>query len=195
MNVSREAIISDVSRETLHAFLDEVVTENEVQNLFARGGVDDLWVRHIEDSLQLLNLLRPGSLADVGSGAGFPGMVLAIAEPDREVVLIEPRKRRVAFLKRAAEKFAPNVSVSGDRAEQVTGTFSNITARALADLGTTLRITSHLADSRTRWVLPKGRSAHDELKRLEGWRGSFRIVPSLTEPASGIIVADEVRAT
>jgi 16S rRNA (guanine527-N7)-methyltransferase len=104
--------------------------------LISPGDIADLWDRHIMDSLRALACLEEGdrSLADVGSGAGLPGIPVAIARPRCSVALIEPRARRVAFLELAAERLRlPNVRVVVGRAQDVTLGADVAFARALAN--------------------------------------------------------------
>lgn len=197
----REAIAAasgrDVSRETfarLQEFADLVIAEADIQNLVARSTLPSLWERHIIDSAQLLRLVGPGRCwADIGSGAGFPGMVTAILSSDA-VSLIEPRKLRADFLRRAATALGlGNVTVVEAKSQSVAGRFDVITARAVAPAVDLLGMTSHLAHRKTRFLLMKGRSAKKELEDARrAWQGCFELVASCTDPEAAIIVAEAV---
>jgi 16S rRNA (guanine527-N7)-methyltransferase len=188
---------NDVPRETLDrlALLAAKVTEAAVeQNLVSARDLGAMWSRHIVDSLQLLDHSREGSWGDLGSGAGFPGLVIAVARPDTPVTLIEQRAKRCRFLRTAIEEIAiANASVVQGRTQQVEGTFANISARAYAPLPRLFDEAHHLAASSTRWLLPKGRNAAMQLAEARtSWHGLFRLEPSVTDPESAIIVAEGV---
>lgn len=172
-----------------------ILAEAERQNLIARSTVPDFDQRHIHDSLQLAAHLRQGVLVDVGSGAGFPGLILACTVPD-VVHLVEPRARRAAFLRDAVNELGLHqVTVHACRVEKLRlPAVATVTARAVAPLTDLFAMSLHLADDRTRWVLPKGRNAASELedaRRL--WQGIFRLVPSETDAEASIIIAEGVR--
>lgn len=187
-----------VSRETL-ALLERFVVllqaGSERQNLIGPITPDQLWERHVVDGAQLVGTAqRSGQWCDIGSGAGLPGVVVAILtlEP---MTLIEPRRLRAEFLKHVAGELAlEQVQVKASTAQKVRGRFDLITARAVASLTQLLALSAHLSHSGTRWVLPKGERAKSELdEALRSWQGSFKLVPSQTHPKASIIVADGVK--
>ncbi|HEY0629806.1 MAG TPA: 16S rRNA (guanine(527)-N(7))-methyltransferase RsmG [Sphingomicrobium sp.] len=186
-----------VSRETfgkLETFAGLLGEENQRQNLVSPASLADIWNRHLLDGAQLLGLAdRQGNWLDIGSGAGLPGMVLAILS-GAPTTLNEPRKLRAEFLRRSAvELELANVQVAECKVERLAGKFDFITARAVARLDKLLGMACHLAHSETKWVLPKGESAQWELDEArKAWQGSFRLVPSRTHPASAIVVAEHV---
>lgn len=188
-----------VSRETfakLEQFVELILDENERQNLLGATTVPDLWNRHILDGAQLLGLAagEEGSWCDVGSGAGLPGLVIAILG-GLPMTLIEPRRLRADFLCQAIEKLGlKQVSVEHRKAERVADQFDFITARAVARLDRLFGLACHLAHDGTRWVLPKGESVKSELDEARAtWQGSFRLVPSQTHEQAAIVVAEHVR--
>jgi 16S rRNA (guanine527-N7)-methyltransferase len=189
----------NVSRETLDrldTFAALLASESERQNLVSRGTISALWERHLIDSAQLARFEpRPGaSWVDIGSGAGLPGIVIACLAQG-PVTLVEPRRLRADFLHRAAEVLDIRVEIVCGKAEQVRGTFDVITARAVADLPTLLKISAHLSTRKSLWVLPKGRNASEEVDAARlAWQGRFHVEPSLTDADSGIVVATEVKA-
>jgi 16S rRNA (guanine527-N7)-methyltransferase len=188
-----------VSRETelLHRYAELVLGENQKQNLVASSTVPAFWARHIEDSLQLAPLVSGGTLVDIGSGAGLPGVVIACARPDVAVHLVEPRKRRAEFLERVATVLAPDVTlhVHDKRVESIAvAAVTTITARAVASLSDLFTLAAHIATGSTRWVLPKGRSARADLEEAaKSWQGEFSLIASVTDPDASIIVAERVR--
>ena len=188
-----------VSRETfekLEAYAELLRTENQRQNLISASTLDRLWDRHILDSAQLVKFeTHPGaSWADIGAGAGLPGIVVACLV-DGPVALIEPRRLRAEFLHKVAESLELDVTVIGSKAERVRGSYETITARAVAPLTELLRISQHLSTGKTVWALPKGRGAQRELAEARrSWQGAFHVEQSVTDPESYIVVATGVRA-
>ena len=180
--------------ERLNILAAELITENQSQNLIAKATLDFMWKRHIADSAQLLEH-APKDLSepwlDLGSGAGFPGLVIAAMRPAFEVVLVESRKRRIEWLERAAAAMGlTNCRVEGARLENVQSfKAAVISARAFAPLGRLLNLSARFSTKRTHWVLPKGRSAAQEVKALPKHRRSmFHVEQSQTDPEAGIIV-------
>jgi 16S rRNA (guanine527-N7)-methyltransferase len=187
---------TDVSRETrLAAFVDLLRDEAARQNLVSPSTLSEIWARHIVDSAQLLDHGDPGGLwLDIGSGAGLPGIVLAIMRED-PVELVEPRKLRTAFLQHCVDTLGlTNVTIHTAKVERTKGRAAVVTARAVGSLDTLFRIARHRSDRTTIWVLPKGRNAQSEVEDAQlWWQGSFHVEPSVTAPDSLIIVAKEVR--
>lgn len=191
-----------VSRETMvERFGAILVAEAEHQNLIARSTLDALWSRHLTDSAQLVPLAEnaaDGVWLDVGSGAGLPGLVVALLT-DRPIVLVEPRAKRVQFLRDAATQLgiADRVTVIGSKVESYrpAAPVAVVSARAVAELSTLLLSTVHSTDSSTVWLLPKGRSAQSEVDAARAkWQGRFHVEPSITQPDSGIVVATQIGA-
>ena len=189
----------DVPRETmarLDAFAALLRSENERQNLVSRASLDHLWARHIADSAQLVRFAPApdASWVDLGSGAGFPGLIVA-ALHGGAVTLVEERRLRVDFLHRAAESLGVAVEIIAGKAERVPPRpFAVISARALAPLGRLFQLGTGFSTANSVWLLPKGRNAETELEALDpSWQGSFRLEPSVTDPEAQIIVAEGVR--
>lgn len=176
-----------------------IAAENEQQNLIAKATIGSIWQRHIADSAQLLTYVPretqanglTGAWLDLGTGAGFPGLVIAALRPDWDVMLVESRKRRVEWLERA--RIAMGLSkckVVGSRLESV-DSFSAavISARAFAPLEKLIELSARFSTNDTFWVLPKGRSAAQELQVLpENQRQLFHVEQSLTDSDAGIII-------
>lgn len=171
--------------------------EANAQNLVSRATLDQLWFRHVMDSAQLLALAdqAPGPWLDVGSGAGFPGMVIAILST-RAVALVEPRRKRADFLQRVVDALAlhDRVTVHCARIEAVAARAAVISARAVSALPALLAATHHVARRDGLWLLPKGKTALEEVEAAQrSWHGVFHVEQSLTEPGSLIVVAKGVR--
>ena len=189
----------DVSRETfekLEAYAALLREENSRQNLVSASTLGSLWDRHILDSAQVARFEpRPGaSWADVGAGAGLPGIVIACLV-EGPVTLIEPRRLRAEFLHKVCESLRLNAFVFPGKAERAEGKYDVITARAVAKMAQLLEISSHLSTRNTVWALPKGRSAQAELAEARRtWQGAFHVEQSVTDAQSFIIVGTGVRA-
>lgn len=180
------------TRTTLNRYVALLLDAAERQNLLSAQTVPQIWARHIVDSAQLAPLVR-GRTADVGSGAGLPGVVLAIL--GAEITLIEPRKLRAAFLAEVITALDLRATVIRRDVIKVDGQFNTIVARAYAPLDRAIATTLHLADDGTRWVLPKGRGATSELEVARAaWHGDFETVHSITDSQAAIVVAEHVRA-
>jgi 16S rRNA (guanine527-N7)-methyltransferase len=189
-----------VSRETqLDRYAALLRAEAANQNLIAASTLDTLWARHFVDSAQLVPLASDasrGTWLDVGSGAGLPGLVAAILL-DRPVVLVEPRTRRVEFLRHVVSELRlPRVTVQQSKVESYrpTNRAAIVSARAVAELSQLFASTVHCTDSSTIWLLPKGQNAQSEVVAAQTkWQGVFHVEPSITQPDSGIVVARGVR--
>lgn len=167
--------------------------ENTRQNLVSAASLDQVWLRHIVDSAQLLPHVPRGTSSpciDLGTGAGFPGLVIAALRPECEVLMVESRARRIEWLERARLAMGlERAQVIGQRLELVeTREARVISARAFAPLDKLLTLSSRFSTSDTVWLLPKGRSAQQELEDLRKWRHVFHVEQSLTDPQAGIIV-------
>ncbi len=183
----------------IEAFAALVLEENQQQNLIAKATEVHIWQRHIADSAQLTqNVSREtfganagGPWLDLGSGPGFPGLVIAALYPNMPVVLVESRTRRAEFLERCVAALnLGKCRVEGQQLERITPFPARaISARAFAPLAKLLTLSAPFSTSTTRYVLPKGRSAAQELETLKpSIRAMFHVKHSLTDPEAGIIV-------
>jgi 16S rRNA (guanine527-N7)-methyltransferase len=179
-DVSRETLSADIEPEPAVAaelFGDRIdLARSYAAELGARGeelGLIGpleparLWTRHVLNCALLAPLLRPGTVGDVGSGAGLPGLVLAIARPDVELVLIEPMERRVDWLRTEAQRLGlGNVSVVRARAEEAAlpAPLDQVTARAVSALRTLIPLTAPLVRTGGELVFMKGARAEEELR-------------------------------
>ncbi|NCC22026.1 MAG: 16S rRNA (guanine(527)-N(7))-methyltransferase RsmG [Alphaproteobacteria bacterium] len=165
-------------------------------NLVSPSSLEDSWRRHILDSSQLLPLLPegPGRLVDLGSGGGFPGLVVAICRPDLEVHLIESDQRKCAFLQAVSRETQAAVVIHNRRIEDVLipGFSADIlTARALAPLSGLCDMVAPVfaANPRASAFFMKGRQAESEVAQARvGWRFTLDRHPSVTDPEAAILV-------
>lgn len=195
--------MANVSRETedrLGIFADHLRKWNARINLVSRLGLDQLQERHIADSAQLFTLCPPSARrwVDLGSGGGFPGLVVAIlareAAPDLHVALVESDQRKAAFLTSAARAAGVQVTVHAQRAENLPPQAADVlSARALAPLPQLLaHAERHLAPS-GRAIFPKGAGHEAELAQaLASWRFTVQKIPSKTDPTGVILVVEGV---
>lgn len=179
--------------EQLERFAGLLVAENDRQNLIAASTIPNLWVRHIADSAQLLALDQrdgDGVWLDLGSGAGLPGLVVAILS-DRPMALVESRKLRCEFLRGVAEELnLEHVEVVEAPLERIEARVAaTISARAFAPLDKLIDLSTRFSTESTRWLLPKGRNAVKELALLpEPWQRMFHVEQSRTDAESQILV-------
>ncbi len=187
--------------ERLNLFSDMLIAENQLQNLISKPSEAHIWQRHIADSAQLLEFVpretmdrgAGGPWLDLGTGAGFPGLVIAILLPETPTVLVESRSRRVTFLQNCVDRLGlAQCRVEGQRLETVEPFESwIISARAFAPLEKLLRLSAPFSTKTTRYILPKGRSAKHEWEQLKpSIRKMFHVEQSLTDDEAGIIIRD-----
>ena len=162
------------AQATLLAYLDLLAKWNRTYNLTAVRDPDDMVARHLLDSLAVLPFVHGKNLADLGSGAGLPGIPLAIARPDLAVTLVESNGKKARFLREAIRSLPlTNVTASQARVQDTSGTFDTITARAFASLGDMLDWGGHLLTDDGRWLALKG---HADPAELAAVPANFRIL-------------------
>jgi 16S rRNA (guanine527-N7)-methyltransferase len=197
---ARALALVAVSRETtarLDRFAALLLDWQSRMNLIAASTMPTLWTRHIADSLQLLAIApQARKWADLGSGAGFPGVPIACALADQdstEVHLIESNKKKAAFLREAVRITGAPAVVHAERVADFARTFRGgldaITARALAPLPELLSIAYPLLKSGAQGLFPKGQDVEAELTQAtKFWSIQATLVPSRTDPKSRIVV-------
>ena len=182
----------DAALSRIRMFLDQVVAENRVQNLISPSSVGTIWTRHALDSAQLLALAPEAwrSWLDVGTGGGFPAMIVALLAPERLVYMTEPRRKRADFLRHCTELFGlRQTNVLPSKVEKVEVTADVISARAVASMENLLHAAGHCATTRTTWLLPRGRSGAADVEQLQRLQPSmFHVEHSLTDAESTILV-------
>lgn len=184
-----------VSRETLarlKAYAGMLADWNERHNLVARSTLPNLWQRHFWDSAQLTTHIpeTAKTLGDLGSGAGFPGLVLAAMRPDLAVTLYEATTKKCLFLRTAAEQMALQVTVENARMEDLPPrSFDVVTARACAPLPRLLEYAHRFMTPNSVCLFLKGQNVGSELtEAAKYWSMKVSRAPSQTDP-SGAIVA------
>ncbi len=184
--------------ERLKYFVAALKDENEQQNLVAKPTLDIAWQRHIADSAQLLTYVsrETGLWLDLGTGAGLPGLVVAIMRPNRPVMLVESRRKRIEWLERMkTELELPKCEIAGSRLELVeTVPAAVISARAFAPMPKLMDLSARFSTGQTTYLLPKGRSAAQELQTLpKKLRKLFHVEQSVTDEEAGIVVGTLAR--
>ncbi|HRK70115.1 MAG TPA: 16S rRNA (guanine(527)-N(7))-methyltransferase RsmG [Micropepsaceae bacterium] len=195
--------ILPVSRETLarlSLFVELLRAKNEVMNLVSPASLGDVWRRHILDSAQVYPLIPKSArkLCDVGSGGGFPGLVLAAMAEERgdiHATLIESIGKKCEFLREAAAAMglAEHVTVAHGRAEdQPKAAFDVMTARAVAPVEMLLGYGAHLVRKGGCVILLKGAKAQDELTAARrSWKMSVTSVASLSDPSGTLLIVKD----
>lgn len=185
---------TSVSRETidrLSSYVDLLQRWQARINLVSRGTLNDIWHRHIYDSAQLIPHLpdQPGNVADFGSGAGLPGLILSIIKPEWHIWLIESDAKKAAFLREAARIAGASAEIAVTRLERAElPKFDVVLARALAPLTTALGYAyGHLAPHGI-CVFHKGVRWREELTEAQKrWHMKVDVLPSHTNPQAQIL--------
>jgi 16S rRNA (guanine527-N7)-methyltransferase len=159
--------LSEPAIEQLLDYVDLLVRWNAAYNLTAVRDAGEMITRHLLDSLVVLPYVSGKRLADIGAGAGLPGIPLALTYPFESVLLVDSNGKKARFLREAVRQLRlTHARVAESRVEAVTGEFDCITARAFATLRDMLGWGGHLLSPEGRWLALKGRFPQDELDEL-----------------------------
>lgn len=194
----------DVSRETfaeLERFQDMVLEWNNKFNLISRTSAEDIWNRHILDSLQLYKFIddKAKNLYDFGSGAGFPGMVLAIASqkhfPNLKVSLIESIRKKTTFLNEVKNRLNLGVDIYNERIENLKLPKADIiTSRAMASLEKLLNYAYPFYKKETTLLFLKGKTWREEIENsLKSWSFDWEAFDSITDNDGKILSIRNIR--
>jgi len=161
MNIS----LSDKQIQQLLRYLSLILKWNRIYNLSAiRDPIESL-KKHLLDSLSIIHFVQPGLLLDVGSGAGLPGIVIAIMKPETEVFVLDSVGKKCRFMQAVKSELAlENLIVVNSRVESFKPkkSFSQITSRAFSEASKTIQLTKHLLEENGRYLLMKGSKVHEE---------------------------------
>lgn len=196
---------NSVSRETLERLKAYEASLHEWQkkfNLVSNASLEDAWNRHFLDSMQLFNFIpkTARNLCDFGSGAGFPGMVLAIMAKEKtpylKVSLIESIKKKTLYLNEVNNITEANAVIINDRIENIPPqSFDVITSRAMASLKDLLSYTKKFFGKNTVCIFPKGKSYAEEIAEAEKfWKFDCKIVPSEMSSEGVILIITNLSA-
>ena len=162
----------------LLALLDELARWNRSYNLTSITARAEMITHHLLDSLAVQPLLTGERIVDVGTGAGFPGLPLAIARPEMAVTLVDAVQKKTTFLQQAAiELGLKNVTVHHALVEEMQGQYAQISSRAFADLHRFVSLTRHLLAPGGRWLAMKGISPDAEIAALPAGIVVDRVIP------------------
>ncbi|TGD97483.1 16S rRNA (guanine(527)-N(7))-methyltransferase RsmG [Methylobacterium nonmethylotrophicum] len=198
--VLRESAVSRETADALDLYVAQLTRWQAIKNLVGPSTLAEVWTRHIADSLQLLALAPDATRwLDLGSGAGIPGLILAIAgrgRPGFRVDLVESNGRKGAFLQETARLTGAPARVHVARIETVIARFDDaqiVTARALAPLSQLLSWTAPLLKNGATGLFPKGRDVSTELTEAgERWKFEADLIPSRTDSEARIVRVSSV---
>lgn len=193
-NVSRETL------EKLKSYEARLLKWNPAINLVSRNTLTQVWARHFLDSAQIFDLAQntANSWIDLGSGGGFPGMVVAImaqgAGRDLPVTLVESDRRKCAFLADVSRETSCPIQIIPKRAESLTGEYDIISARAFAPLLDLFAYAEPLAHPNSTLLFPKGARWQDELTTAQKhWHMNMNAHPSRSDPDAAILTISDFR--
>ncbi len=202
----RFACVTDTVVERLETFAALLAEWQKIHNLVGPDALCNLWTRHIEDSLQLADQAPEARhWIDLGSGAGFPGLVVAIAragDSDFSVTLVESNHKKAAFLRAAIRATGAPARVFAGRIENYIEDFEAaqtdpvdvISARAMAPFADLCRLASPLMGPETRLILLKGQDfVHEEQVATKSWSYDLLTLPSVTDRSGRIITVTNLR--
>jgi len=185
----RTKTISDIK-----IFVDELLKANKKHNLISKSTEKTIWHRHILDSAQLVKFIdfSKGSLSDLGSGAGFPGMILALFNENKDfhVKLYEKSPVKRAFLEHISKKLLIKVEIIGNVYEGSINT-DYIVSRAFKKLEAIIQVSREIAQKSHKLIVLKGRNAQEDLKKaFIKEKYDYKLENSITNEESKIIIVD-----
>ena len=188
LNFSTKAI-SDIK-----IFVNELLRANKKHNFISKSTENIIWHRHILDSAQLVKFIdfSKGSLSDLGSGAGFPGLILALFNTNKDfhVKLFEKSPVKRAFLSQISEKLSINVEIYGNVYEEFVDT-DYIVSRAFKKLAPIIQVSREIAKKSHKLIILKGQNAQEDLKKaFNTEKYDYKLENSLTNEDSKIIIVD-----
>jgi 16S rRNA (guanine527-N7)-methyltransferase len=206
MNQEQQAILDAcaVSHETIHRltrYQEMLISWNEKFNLVSASTIPQIWTRHFLDSAQLMKFIpeKAETLADMGSGAGFPGLVLALLAEDKKRPLcihaVEGTGKKADFLRAVIADLGLTAIVRQERIEEIKDLKADIvTARALKPLPDLLKYASRLMKKDGEGLFLKGKSANEELTQAKKyWIFSAKIYPSLSDDSGRVLVVKNLQ--
>jgi 16S rRNA (guanine527-N7)-methyltransferase len=187
-----------VSRETLgklQKFVDLVLKWNQSINLISKSTEAEIWERHVLDSLQIVDLTKKKRVLDIGTGAGFPGVVLSIVA-NVSVILVEKNSKKCTFLHKVRSEVGSNFEIINQAIEDVSvEKIDVITCRGFASVEKILELTGRYIHKDIKLVLLKGENYKTEVEeaRKVGWSFSMDIVESITNKKGAVLTLSDVR--
>jgi len=175
--------------EKINIYKDMLIYENESINLISKTTINDIENRHFLDSIQLISLIsnKSYSLVDIGTGAGLPGILLAIGGC-KNVYLVEKQAKKCDFLNRVNKKLELNMHVLNLRIQDINDKqFDYVVSRAFAKLNQIILITKNITHKKSKYILLKGKTFLDEIKSINKKKFNIKYIDSITSPDSKII--------
>ena len=184
-----EKNISDIK-----IFINELLKANKKHNLISKSTENVIWHRHILDSAQLVKFIdfSKGSLSDLGTGAGFPGLILALFNKNKNfhVKLYEKSPVKKAFLKNISDRLSLNIEIRGDIYEDSIDT-DYIVSRAFKKLETIIQVSREIVKKSHKLIILKGQNAQEDLKKaFNKGKYDYKLENSITNEESKIIIVD-----
>jgi 16S rRNA (guanine527-N7)-methyltransferase len=170
--------LSDQVIDQLMTYLNLVEKWNRVYNLTAIRERDEMIKLHLLDSLSILNHVHVKNILDVGSGAGFPGIVLAITKPELKVTVMDSVNKKTTFMQQVKSELAlTNLDVVNSRVEdyQPTTLFEAVTSRAFSNLKNMMSLTQHTLQKEGVWLAMKSKDVREELEAFE--KNQYTLIP------------------
>jgi 16S rRNA (guanine527-N7)-methyltransferase len=195
LNVLQNQLNFDAkSISTLKIFINELISANQKHNFISKSTESDIWLRHVLDSAQLVKYVdfTFGSLSDLGSGAGFPGIILAIFNKSRDfhVKLYEKSPVKRAFLKKMSNNLSIKFSVYGNIYDELIES-DYVVARAFKKLDTIIQVSREIVRKPHKLIVLKGQNAHKDLKKaFKKEKYAYKLEKSITNKDSKIIIVD-----
>ena len=185
---------SSKSIEALSIFVDALIRANKKHNFISKSTEAVIWHRHILDSAQLVKFIdfSKGSLSDLGSGAGFPGLVLAIFNNNKDfhVKLFEKSPVKRAFLQEISNKLSINVDIKGNIYEEIVDS-NYIVSRAFKRLEVIIQVSREIIKKSHKTIVLKGQNAQEDLKKaFKREKYDYKLEDSITNKDSKIIIVD-----
>ena len=188
LNFSTKAI-SDIK-----IFINELLRANKKHNFISKSTENVIWHRHILDSAQLVKFIdfSKGSLSDLGSGAGFPGLIIALFNKNKDfhVKLYEKSPVKKAFLEHVSNKLSINLQIFGNIYEEILDS-DYIVSRAFKKLETIIQVSREIAKKSHKLIILKGQNAQEDLKKaFKKEKYAYKLEQSITNEDSKIIIVD-----
>ncbi len=185
---------SSLSIFNLKIFISELLKANKNHNFISKSTESNIWHRHILDSAQLVKFIdfSKGSLSDLGSGAGFPGLILALFNTNKDfhVKLYDKSPVKRAFLKKISKKLSINVQIYGNVYEELVES-EYVVSRAFKKLDAIIQVSREIVKKSHKLIILKGKNAQNELKKaFKSEKYAYKLEESITNKDSKIIIVD-----
>ena len=185
---------SSKSIAALNTFVDALISANKKHNFISKNTESDIWHRHILDSAQLVKFVdfSKGSLSDLGSGAGFPGLILAIFNKNKDfhVKLYEKSPVKRAFLKEISNKLSIKVEIKGNIYEEILDS-DYIVSRAFKKMEIIIQVSREIVKKPHKIIVLKGQNAQEDIKKaFKREKYDYKLEDSITNKESKVIIVD-----